>query len=111
MNNMNILLLLYIIYLQIVKCLTIEVKKLPLKPTDNFHSFFIRKINSNKFYCGNFYEEYTIDISSSITNKINNIAHNNKIYCSIGSYCPQYFFYKSFFFYLEKRFFFKIIII
>ena len=89
MNNMNILLLLYIIYLQIVKCLTIEVKKLPLKPTDNFHSFFIRKINSNKFYCGNFYEEYTIDISSSITNKINNIAHNNKIYCSIGSYCPQ----------------------
>ena len=89
MNNMNILLLLYIIYLQIVKCLTIEVKKLPLKPTDNFHSFFIRKINSNKFYCGNFYEEYTIDISSSITNKINNNAHNNKIYCSIGSYCPQ----------------------
>ena len=42
MNNMNILLLLYIIYFQIVKCLTIKVKKLPLKPTDNFHIFFIR---------------------------------------------------------------------
>ena len=50
---MNILLLLYIIYFQIVKCLTIKVKKLPLKSRDNFHSFYIRKINSNKFYFGN----------------------------------------------------------